>query len=597
MPYADYSGTGACESSRAFMPTSSQSSIVGPRLVLGWYVVAVALGVFTYFYGLESLHIPKSGDEYPYAHITRLTAASGHLLPLQSDFSDMRNTKPPLLFWQGIASTDWGKNWTLWHLRYPSVIYTLLTSLLAFLLAWKLSGRLETGFVACLAFLTFFSTYRYGRAFLTSSPETFWFFLPFFLLLYWRPVTFESRFLTPLLVGVVVGIGLLYKSFALAVPLTIGLSSWFFHYRGHQPITFLTRDAWKILVIVAIALGIFGLWFLLDPNPSAIWKEFVLEENVGKFDRKRSYLGSLLWSNSSVWTMVVAYPLDAGLLAVPVLLLGFMAVKDRARLSVEQKLLWIWILTLFLVFCLPSRRSERYVLPAMPALAVLCALNWERIARKAFVASLIAAGSVIALLTYLSIRLQAALPDIGLYPPAFWILLAVAALLILGAVFIPGLTRATVSVAMILVFLSFAAFMRPFDGPLGLFPVEVQQVTRAKQIWVPLTFKAKTEEYRLLLPGAEIHGYPYQVGLTIPELGARFPFFVIRLPMQDTNLPAGFKVVGRRLDLSSRHTANQVKEMIQGKVFQHLFLQELLVENLSASAAPPQQRPGDGEPK
>jgi hypothetical protein len=67
--------------------------------------------------------------------------------------------------------------------------------------------------------------------------------------------------------------------------------------------------------------------------------------------------------------------------------------------------------------------------------------------------------------------------------------------------------------------------------------------------------------------------------------------------MQDTNLPAGFKVVGRRLDLSSRHTANQVKEMIQGKVFQHLFLQELLVENLSPSAAPPQQRPDDGEPK
>ena len=80
------------------MPTSNQSSIVGPRLVLAWYMVAVALGVFTYFYGLESLHIPKSGDEYPYAHITRLTAASGHLLPLQSDFSDMRNTKPPLLF-------------------------------------------------------------------------------------------------------------------------------------------------------------------------------------------------------------------------------------------------------------------------------------------------------------------------------------------------------------------------------------------------------------------------------------------------------------------------------------------------------------------
>src|ERR1035441_3173803 len=430
MPEADRSGTGARESPRNSMPTSNETKVAVPRLFWAWYVLAVALGIFTYFYGLGGLHIPKNGDENPYIHIPRLTAASGHLLPLQSDFKEMRNTKPPLLFWQGIASTNWGKNWTTWNLRYPNVIYTLLTALMAFLLAWKLSGRLETGFIACLAFLAFFSTYRYGRPFLTSSPETFWFFLPFFVLLYWRPVTFESRLLTPLLLGVVVGIGLLYKSFALAVPLAIGLSSWFFHYRGNQPITFLTRDAWKILVIVAIALGIFGLWFLLDPNPSAIWKEFVLEENVREFDRKRSYLGSLLWSNSSVWTMVVAYPLDAGLLAVPVLLLGFMAVKDRARLSVEQKLLWIWILTLFLVFCLPSRRSERYVLPAMPALAVLCALNWDRISRWAFVVSLIAAGVGIALLAYLSIRLEVALPDIRLYPPAFWILLAGAGMLI-----------------------------------------------------------------------------------------------------------------------------------------------------------------------
>src|SRR5664279_314401 len=300
MPEADCSGAGARESPRNSMSTSHETKVTMPRLVLAWYVLAVALGIFTYFYGLGSLHIPKNGDEYPYAHITRLTAASGHLLPLQSGFTEMRNTKPPLLFWQGIASTHWGRDWTMWHLRYPNVIYTLLTALLASLLAWKLSGRLETGFVACLVFLAFFSTYRYGRPFLTSPPETFWFFLPFFVLLYWRPVTFESRLLTPLLVGVVVGIGLLYKSFALAVPLAFGLSWWFFQYRRRQPVTFLIRDAWKIVAIVAISLGVFGLWFLLDPNPAAIWNEFILQENVGKFEhRPGGYFGAMLMINSS----------------------------------------------------------------------------------------------------------------------------------------------------------------------------------------------------------------------------------------------------------------------------------------------------------
>jgi len=85
------------------------------NLRLGWYVLACLVAVFTYFYGLDSQHIPKNGDEYPYEHIVRLTASSGKLLPLQSQLENMRNTKPPLLFWQGIASTDWGKD-TRWIL-------------------------------------------------------------------------------------------------------------------------------------------------------------------------------------------------------------------------------------------------------------------------------------------------------------------------------------------------------------------------------------------------------------------------------------------------------------------------------------------------
>ena len=157
----------------------------------------------------------------------------------------------------------------------------------------------------------------------------------------------------------------------------------------------------------------------------------------------------------------------------------------------------------------------------------------------------------------------------------------------------PGLTRATVSTGIILVYLSFAAFIQPFEGPLDRFKAETQQVAKGKEVWVPVNFKTQTEEYRLLLPGANVHGYPYQRGLTISELGARFPFFIIRLPMEDTNSPAGVQIVGRRLDFSSRHTASEIKEMIQGKVFQHLFLQELLVEMPAVSAAPP-QHPDDG---
>ena len=49
------------------------------------------LGVFTYLYGLDSRFAPKNGDEYPYMHIVRMTADSGHWLPLQSEMDGIKN--------------------------------------------------------------------------------------------------------------------------------------------------------------------------------------------------------------------------------------------------------------------------------------------------------------------------------------------------------------------------------------------------------------------------------------------------------------------------------------------------------------------------
>ncbi len=291
---------------------------ISPRWSNLLYGAAMLLAVFVYFFGLDSQHIPKNGDENVYAHITRLTAASGHWLPLQSELDGMRNTKPPALFWQGIASTGHGQNWTLWDLRYPNVMYTLLTAAMVFLLGWKCARSLPGGFVAALTYLAFFSTYRYGRPFLTNAPETFWLFLPFFLLLYRKETAFASNRL-PLLLGVAIGIGLLYKSFALLLPVGLGLSWWYLHQRDYRLGDFIRQDVWKLLVVALISLALFGLWFLLDPDPAAVWQEFVMKENAGKFDPAgASYLSKLLWGSSSVWTMILGLPLNAGLLALPV---------------------------------------------------------------------------------------------------------------------------------------------------------------------------------------------------------------------------------------------------------------------------------------
>ena len=92
---------------------------------LSWMFL-VALAVVVYTLGLGGQYNPTNGDELVYTHIARLTAASNHWLPLVSELDHMRNTKPPLLFWQAMVAGDWGHHWTMAALRAPSLVYTLL---------------------------------------------------------------------------------------------------------------------------------------------------------------------------------------------------------------------------------------------------------------------------------------------------------------------------------------------------------------------------------------------------------------------------------------------------------------------------------------
>jgi 4-amino-4-deoxy-L-arabinose transferase-like glycosyltransferase len=545
---------------------------------LAWPSLVTLLAVGTYLYGLDGQHIPKNGDECPYEHIARLTAGSGRLLPLRSELPNMRNTKPPLLFWQGIASTGGGRNWTLWNLRYPSVLYTLLTAATVFLLAWKLSHRLETGFVGGLSFLAFFSTYRFGRPFLTGPAEVLWLGLPFFALLYWRPIAFDSRFVFPILSGVAIGIGLLYKSFALAVPAGLGLAWWYLHYRRYRLASFLARDALKVALATSISLALFGAWFLLDPDPGAIWKEFVLTENLGKFAAPGGYGREFLVGASSIWSLALGYPLNAGLLAVPVVALFLIAFKRRHELPDEERLLWIWILTVFLTFSVPSQRSSRYLLPAMPALAVLLALNWQRISRRAFAVSLLLTATVVTGIAYLSIRLQEAAPG-GVRPYGWghWLLLIGTAGVVLVGLGRPQLTHACVNAAILLAFSCFAAFLRPFEGPLGRYDPQTQQYLRGKEVGVPYDFIAGDERYRFLLPGADVRGYRERPELTARALLARYPIVAVRRPLSDLARPQA-TLLGQRLDLKGRHDSRELLELLRGRIDQQLFIKELLLE-------------------
>ena len=559
------------------------------RRRLGLYALAALFAVFVYFFGLDSHNAPTNGDEAVYAHITRLTAASGHLLPLQSTLDHMRNTKPPLVFWQGIASTHGGEEWSLWNLRYPSVLYTVLTSILVFLLAAKLAerqgaGRYSAGIIALLVYLAFFSTYRFGRPYLINAPETFWLFLPFFILLYWQSRSFASRFFVPLALGFCVGIGLLYKSFALLAPVGLALAWWYLHQARYRWREFLTRESWKPVLIGVVALGMFALWFALDPDPAAVWREFIVGENVGKFDpHGGSYWVKLLWSDSSIWSMLLAYPLNAGLLAFPVAGLFFFSWRHRAQLSEAEKMLWLLLFVFLAVFSLPSQRSARYLLEAMPGLAVLCALGWQRIPRWLSLVSLAVTALMIFVFAHLAWQLQREAND-ELYPLVFWLLLVATTGLILWAMFSVQATRTLTPLAVLAFYLVFAAALRPFDGAPGNYDSAAQLAVQGKPVWVPCNFRASQEGHRFLLPGAEVHGYYGEPAPAPAELAKRFHSFAVQLPLGAKPDCAECKVIGKRLEIRSRQGEDEIEEMLKGNVSAHLFAQEWLIESAGTAA-------------
>ena len=503
-----------------------ESSNTQDATTLGW-IALLALAVLIYALGLGGQYNPSNGDELVYTHIARLTAASGNWLPLVSDLDHMRNTKPPLLFWQAMVAGDWGRNWNLAALRLPSLLYTLL---IAGAVAWStqsITGSLRSACIAACLYLAFFCSYRYGRSYLTSAPETFWFGLPMFWLLWQRgsstagtlqPTDGRSKqapgWLSHLVFGLSLGIGLAYKSFALIAPAAATL--WCAQLLTGPKLNWrvLLQTTFKVGLSAVLALGIFALWFVLDPNPAAVWQEFVIGENAGKMSNAQGYWHTaLLGGGFSIWAQLLAYVQNAGLLAFVVL--GWMLLGLRTRFraaghgaqSAQRVILLTWLAVWLIVFTLPSQRSARYLIPAMPALAILLALEWQRIARAWFLLTLLLCCVLIGALG----RIAWAVHELGigssLELSLTLLAVTVGLLLVLAGTFKPAWTRACSVAASLIVLACFSLSTAPLNGADGQYDSAVMTQLRQARIAVPNGFNGQFERFEFLLPGNHFIAY------------------------------------------------------------------------------------------
>ena len=563
-----------------------------------------------YLFGLGSAYAPTNGDEMVYIHIARMTAESGHWLPLQSEIIGTRNTKPPLLFWQAMLAGDWGRDWTLSALRLPSVIYTAITTLFIAIFAFRIGSNARAAIIAAVLYLLFFSTFRYGRVYLTSAPETFWLALPMWWWLWKLTQTSSSTptqnggihhfgLGTYTLFGVAVGIGCAYKSFALAAPTVAAI--WCAglamapRWQWSPLLRFTVGMAWTTLLAVAI----FALWFAIDPDPTEVWKEFVLAENAGKMSNSVGYWQAALHGPYPMWTQLLAYPINAGLLFFVVLAWAWNVLKHaliQRRWSPQTPVMWLlmaWLVVWLIVFTVPSQRSERYLIPAMPALAILLALAWDRIPKWAFWLSLCIASPFLIMLA----RISWAMHELGIATVAEYAITLIAAgaglvSAIAGFCHSPFLRSGTLGVVFA-VYACFTLMITPLDNPRLSYSDTVKAALLNQRVAVPNGFTGQYERYHFVFPHAQL--VPYDVegrntGAWKPELAPsdRLEYLLghfdaviwVQNDLENPHPPcaSNCQVIGSRWHVKSRHKSGEITLSNVWQPQEWLFRRELLIQ-------------------
>ncbi len=250
----------------------------------------------------------------------------------------------------------------------------------------------------------------------------------------------------------------------------------------------------------------------------------------------------------------------------------------------DEKFLWIWLVTVFVIFSFPNQRDERYLLLGMPALALLLALRWNFFPRWILALTLIAVAVITGGLGALALLLQHHLASAAWgfyhYPLTYWLLIVATISFALAGIKKPAWTYSFVCPAVILLYLCYAAFLTPFDGPLGHFDTEAQAAVRNEKIWVPINFNAREESYRFLLPEIqELIPYDYKQTITISEMQSKAPFFIVSLPLTDHSARTlqGSRLLGRRLNLIDRFNAKETQAILMGNIAPYLFHQDLLL--------------------
>lgn len=275
--------------------------------------------------------------------------------------------KPPLLFWLESPSFRF-LGISEWSARLPVAFCALMAGLATALMAGSVAGS-RPGWHAFLILITSPLFFVYGRAASTDMP-----------LLMALTVAIVAAYQAArefslewaLGAGVALGLAVLAKG-PVALVLFGGIFVLYALLTQAYPWTW-KQTLLGLLAFIAVAAPWYGLvWLKNGPNFVAT---FWLNHNLARF------LTSIHHHIEPFWYYV------------PVLLVGFFPwvffifssaarlIRNRGsalRLHGEEVFLWVWFLVPFLFFSVSNSKLAGYILPALPPLAILVAMEWERL--------------------------------------------------------------------------------------------------------------------------------------------------------------------------------------------------------------------------
>ena len=130
--------------------------------------------------------------------------------------------------------------------------------------------------------------------------------------------------------------------------------------------------------------------------------------------------------------------------------------------------------------------------------------------------------------------------------------------------------------------------LSPLEASLGRYQQSTIQGVAGQDVWVPCDYRAKDEEYRLLLPGAILHGYLAKDASQIDLLSRAYPLVAVQSPIGvEPILCESCKIIGKRMEMRARHSDSQIRAILMGQIGEHLFVNEYLISTPVTIVLPP----------